>query len=68
MTVQEVKDAIARLSREEVAELEVWLSLEQESQARAWDEQIEGDIEDGKLDHPAAQVRADIAAGRTRPL
>ncbi len=68
MTVQEVKDAILGLSREEMAELEAWLGVQEEEASRKWDAQIERDINAGKLDGLAAQVRADIAAGRTRPL
>ncbi|GDY21120.1 hypothetical protein LBMAG56_24660 [Verrucomicrobiota bacterium] len=33
-----------------------------------WDRQIESDLEAGRLDGLLVEARADIAAGRTRPL
>ena len=33
-----------------------------------WDEQIEADAADGRLDHLVQEVEADIAAGRVKPL
>jgi len=68
MSVQEVKEAILTLSREEIAELEAWLAIQEEREAQQWDAQIERDIHAGKLDDLASQVRADIAGGRTFPL
>ncbi len=68
MNVQEVKKAILGLSREEIAELEAWLAIQEEREAGEWDAQIERDIHAGKLDDLAAQARGDIAAGRTFSL
>ncbi len=68
MSMQEVKEAISSFSPNELEELGRWLEMQKEMRANRWDEQIERDIEAGKLNDLAAGVRADIAAGRTRPL
>ena len=53
--------------RESVA-AELRRTLEALEQAEARDRQMEQDVQAGKLDKLAEQVRADIQAGRTRPL
>jgi len=65
MSVQEIESAIARLPREDVAELLAWL---QEFYAQAWDEQIEEDLEAGRLDGLLDEVDAEYEAGLSRPL
>ncbi len=56
---------IDRLSSEELDELEAHLK---EVRARLWDEQIERDAHDGKLDGLLAEVDAEIKEGLSRPL
>ena len=65
MSVQEIESAIAKLSPEQLAALGEWFD---EYRADEWDRQIEADAKAGRLDSLIAEARADIAAGRTRPL
>ncbi|MBI3417541.1 MAG: hypothetical protein HY043_19795 [Verrucomicrobia bacterium] len=46
-TVKEIESAIARLSRDDLAELRAWLA---HFDADAWDQQIEQDAQTGRLD------------------
>lgn len=64
-TVHEIETAIERLPAEER-----WSLLHRFSD-RMWDEwdaQIESDYRAGRLDSLIAEVREDIAAGRTKPM
>jgi hypothetical protein len=66
MSVDAIKDAIEHLGPEE--QVQVWQWLDERQQA-AWDAEIERDFSPGGrgmwlLD----EAKADIAAGRTRPL
>jgi hypothetical protein len=65
MSVQEITSLVDQLSSEERDELEAHL---QELRAREWDEQIERDAEEGKLDTLLAEVDAEIQAGLSQPL
>jgi hypothetical protein len=65
MTVEELKEAILKLSPEERAEFCAWW-LEFDSDE--WDRQIEADIKAGKFDALVAESEADYRAGRTREL
>ena len=65
MTVQELENAIAKLSPEELAELRAWF-LERDQEE--WDRQIARDSEAGKLDKLIAQAKRDYAAGNGREL
>ena len=65
MSVQEIESAIAKLPSDELAELMAWLD---DFRARAWDEQIEDDLEAGRLDALLAEVDAEHQAGLSRPL
>lgn len=56
MTVKEIETAIMQLSLDELLELSNWLA---EYQAQVWDEQIEADLEDGRLDLLLAEVDAE---------
>jgi hypothetical protein len=47
-TVHEIKSAVSKLSREELAAFRVWF---QEFDAEAWDRQFEADIKAGRLVH-----------------
>lgn len=63
-SVVEIQQAIAKLSREEFAELERWFD---EKHHRKWDEQLEADSKSGSLDFLLREVEEDIAHCRTRP-
>jgi hypothetical protein len=65
MTVQELEDAIAKLSPEELAELRAWFY---ERDQEEWDRQIARDSEAGKLDKLIAQAKRDYAQGNGREL
>lgn len=65
MNVEEIEAAITRLSAEDLAELARWLA---EYRARAWDEEIEADLEAGRLDAVLAEVEAEYKAGLAKPL
>jgi len=64
-TVAEIEDAIQKLPPEKAWEVAKWL---QEYLDARWDRQIEEDVRSGKLDKLIARARADVAAGRVRPL
>ena len=65
MDVKEIETAISRLTPDEVAELARWF---EEFQAQVWDEQIAGDVKDGRLDALLEQVERDFESGRCEPL
>ena len=65
MSVQELESAISKLPPDQLAALGEWFD---EYRADAWDRQIERDAKTGRLDALVGEARADIAAGRTRPL
>jgi hypothetical protein len=46
-TIQEIEDAISRLPAEHLAELRAWFA---DFDARSWDQQIERDAGEGRLD------------------
>jgi hypothetical protein len=54
-----------QLSLDELLELSNWLA---EYQAQVWDEQIEADLEAGRLDLLLAEVDAEYEAGLAEPL
>lgn len=65
MSVQEIENAITRLSEQDVADLLAWL---EEYHAQLWDEQIERDAEAGRLDALLEQVDREYEAGLSKPL
>jgi hypothetical protein len=65
MSVQELEVAITHLPRHELAELMAWLV---EYHAKVWDQEIEADLESGRLDAILAEVDRDCEAGLARPL
>ena len=65
MSVQEVENAVVRLSKEELDDFSRWF---QEYIADEWDLQIEADIRAGRFDAAGERARADYAAGRCTPL
>lgn len=65
MSVKEIENAIAQLSPEELAELSAWLA---DYQAKVWDEQIERDLDAGRLDALLEEVDEEYEAGEANPL
>jgi len=66
MTVEAIKEEIGHLSEPERKQLLDWL---EEQEEEAWDREIERDFAPGgRGERLMAEVEADIAAGRTRPL
>ena len=57
-TVQEIENAIERLSEQKLAELCQWL----------WDRDITRDAEKGLLNEPAAKALREHRAGKAKPL
>jgi hypothetical protein len=64
-TVEEITAAIARLPADQVSRVRAWLADYAE---RQWDEQIERDERDGRLNALINRALEEHRAGRTRPL
>jgi hypothetical protein len=64
-TVEEITAAIERLPADQVTRIRAWLA---EYAERLWDEQIERDERDGRLDVLVERALKEHRAGRTRPL
>jgi hypothetical protein len=64
-TVEEITAAIEQLPADQVARVRAWLA---EYAERLWDEQIERDERDGRLDALIDRALEEHRAGRTRPL
>ena len=65
MSVQELQKALQSLEPSELDEFMRWAS---EYYHARWDAQIVDDLAVGRLDHILDEVRADIEAGRVKPL
>lgn len=65
MSVEEIEHAITELSPEELAELSAWFA---DYQAKVWDEQIERDLDEGRLDALLEKVDEEYEAGEASPL
>jgi hypothetical protein len=65
VSVDQIKEAIERLSFEERAQLAAWLHGWRDDE---WDEQMKRDVAEGKLDGVLREVEDDIAAGRLRDM
>lgn len=65
MSVKEIEKAITRLSAEDLAEISAWIA---DYRAKIWDEQIERDLEAGRLDAHLEEVDAEYKAGKAKPL
>lgn len=66
MSLQEIEAAIERLSPDEYAALLARLHTREPEDE--WDAQMAADADAGHLDGVLDDVRAEIAAGRARPL
>lgn len=64
-TLPEIEVAIQQLPAGDIRRLSAWL---QEYLAERWDQQIQFDLESGKLDNLIAEAEADILANRVREL
>lgn len=64
-TVEEIKQAVSSLSPDELAEFRRWF---EDYDEQAWDEEIEQDLEAGRLDSLIEEALAAHRAGRTRTL
>lgn len=66
MSLAQIKEAVAELSPEELAELASFVFRQDHN---AWDSQIDADFaEDGRLRKVLEEVRADARAGRLEEL
>jgi hypothetical protein len=63
--IEKIEQEIQALSPEELAQFRAWFL---EYDWAAWDRQIEGDSQAGRLDDLAAKALRDHAAGKTTPL
>ena len=63
--LEKLEREIEALPPQDVRALGAWLD---ELRARLWDQQIENDLANGKLNALIAEAKADIAAGRVKPL
>jgi len=65
MSVTEIEAAISRLSATKLQELMEWF---EDHYNHLWEQQIEADLESGKLDKIFAEVEAEINSGSVEPL
>jgi hypothetical protein len=65
VSVQELENAIRQLSHEDFVRLANWID---ELRADQWDQQIEADIQAGRLDAAGRRADEDFEAGRCSPL
>jgi hypothetical protein len=65
MTVQEIEQAVAKLSKEELALFRAWF---EQFDAAAWDKQFEEDVFAGKLDAIAQKAISDFKKGTCKEL
>jgi hypothetical protein len=61
MSVQEIEQAVRRLSPDDRAEFRAWFA---EFDADEWDQQFEDDVAAGRLDWLADEARRDLREGR----
>lgn len=64
-TVEEIEEAVSRLSREKLARFRAWF---EKFDAGEFDRRIERDAADGKLDRLAEEALEDLREGRARKL
>jgi hypothetical protein len=65
MSVEEIEAVIAQLSAEDLARFTAWFESYHE---RAWDKQIEADLEAGRLDAVLNEVDKEYESGLGKPL
>ena len=68
-TVEKIADKVIALPEKELDEFLSWLADYELAHPDRWDKEIEADSQPGgRLDAVLKRVRADIVAGRTKPL
>jgi hypothetical protein len=65
MTLNDLENAVAGLSSDELAKFRAWFA---EFDALEWDRQFEEDVVAGKLDSLAEEALREHRAGKTREL
>ena len=65
MSIQELETAIKKLSMKELANLTTWLIDYHE---KIWDQQLENDLDSGKLDQLLDEIDSEYAAGLAKSL
>jgi hypothetical protein len=65
MTLEQIEAAILKLPPDDYQQLVQWLA---ELDNQRWDEQLEKDIADGKLEEFAQEAIADFESGRYREI
>jgi hypothetical protein len=63
--VEKIEQEIEALSPAELAQFRAWFL---EYDWTAWDQQLERDVEAGRLDDLAAKTLRDHATGKTKPI
>lgn len=64
MNTKEIERAIVQLPSSEIAKLAEWF---REFQAQVWDQQLESDVQAGRLDTLLEQAGIDFQSGRCQP-
>ena len=64
MTIAELEQAVAKLSKQELDRFRAWFD---EYYAELWDKQIEEDAKAGKLDKLIAEANKEYNAGSSKP-
>ena len=65
MSIQELETAIKKLSTRELANLTTWLI---DYHKQIWDQQIENDLDSGRLDQLLEEIDSEYAAGLAKSL
>lgn len=65
MTITELKNVVQKLSIDEQKELFEWIDELRENQ---WDQQIEKDLESGKLNHLIEQAKKEFREGKCQKI
>ena len=63
--LEQLQKSVAELGEEELRAFTAWF---EDFDGARWDRQIEADSNAGKLDKLTADAKAEIAAGKVRPL
>ncbi len=63
--LEQLEQQVLNLPSQDLAQFREWFL---EFDARVWDQQIEADLKEGKLDGLIAEARAELKAGKAREL
>ncbi len=63
--LEQLEQQVLNLPSQDLAQFREWFL---EFDARVWDQQIEADLKEGKLDGLIAEARAEFKAGKAREL